>query len=106
MNLILETNKDYIEPEKEIPKRKRSNISSFLFEQVLDRYEEEMNNSTFVSPLIFWLDILNDTELDLETRDKAAVQSSKFLHKQQPRETEIKQEISAPNFQISFVGDE
>lgn len=104
--MIVTTNPDYIEPASGPTKKKRTNISAILFEQIIEKYDKEIDDGSFISPLSYWLSILNDEDRSTEERDRAAALSAKYVHRAMPTETEIKQEITSPSFQISFIGQD
>lgn len=63
------------------------NIKSLLIEDILNtpRYVELLETSNFISPISFWIDILQDTTLQFEPRNEAAKNLAKYLHRAQPQ---------------------
>ena len=81
------------------------NLSTILFDQVMEKYQSKLTDGTFVSPLSFYLDILNDEEEVMEVREKAASQLMKYFHSSMP--TEIQQTVNdvSKAIKIQFIAD-
>lgn len=82
------------------------NIKSILIEDILnqEKYVEMIENGTFLSPVSFWIEILQDETNTYEMRNEAAKNLAKYLHKAQPQLTETNIVTSDENgFTISVI---
>jgi hypothetical protein len=87
-------------------KRKSGTPRHLLLEEVLctAKYKKMIDNGTFISPISFWLDILNDVKESRAARFECARQLAKYMHRPQPTITEV---INVPvdnaSIQVDFV---
>lgn len=78
-------------------------LSTILWEQIMDKYKSRIEDGTFVSPMSFWLDILHDTQEPMEAREKAAANLAKYFHQSLPTLIEQTNIDIIPTFKIEFV---
>jgi hypothetical protein len=72
---------------------------------MVDKYKDELENGTIVSPMSFWMDILQDSTKPEAARDKAAAQLAKYFHQALPVEIEQTVIDAPPVFKIIFEND-
>lgn len=80
-------------------------LSLILWEQLMERYKANITDGTFVSPMGFYVDLLNDTSQPIEIRDRAADKLAKYFHQSMP--TLVEQTITSetPIFNINFTNE-
>ena len=85
----------------------QKNAKTLLLETIMEKYQDRIDNGTFVTPLSFWLDILQDEEYDDKLRMDASTNLAKYLHSAKATLIEQKVETNiVPSIEINFIGDE
>jgi len=81
------------------------NLSTLLWEQIIEKYQDKIDDGTFVSPMSFWLDILANENENRDARDKAANNLAKYFHQSLPVLVEQTIVDAPPVFRIVFEDD-
>jgi len=80
-------------------------VSLILWDHLIEKYKDSITDGSFISPMSFYVDLLNDINQPIEIRDRAADKLAKYFHQQMP--TLVEQTISSetPIFNISFLDE-
>jgi hypothetical protein len=86
-------------------KKGMKHLSTLLWEQLMDKYKDSIDDGSFVSPMSFYVSLLNDISQPVEVREKAASTLIKYFSQQMP--TLVEQTITSetPIFNINFTNE-
>ena len=78
-------------------------FSTVLFARAMEKYSAQIEDGTFVHPIGFYLDILQDVQEPMEAREKAASQLLKYFAQPLPTLIEQTNINETPVFTIKFA---